>query len=276
MSISSTLVHDAEIQFHEAVESLRPFVGCFWVVTAQPDATIRVVPDGSTAISIQLQKGQVPEWFLRGPLVRPDERCFTSEATLVGIRLRPGVAFLLSGIPAHTMVGCRIRLRPSTRCTRSGQAASAFRDLVTEPLRPLTPERCIDVLQRFLLQRLADAQLHNVVTAALHEIEREHGCVRASDVAARCRVSARHLNRLMRVWVGYGPKCYANVIRFQSTLHSMEHVPGPTVAALATDNGYFDQAHLTLDVARFAGATPGRLASVGVADFSKTRCDDLP
>jgi hypothetical protein len=80
----------------------------------------------------------------------------------------------------------------------------------------------------------------------------------------------------MRIWVGYGPKCYANIIRFQATLHEMEEVPRRTAAALAADNGYFDQAHLTGDVGRFAGATPGRLVSVGVADFSKTRCDDVP
>ena len=270
MSISSTLVDRAEIEFHEAAEPLRPFVGCFWVMTAQRDATIRVVPDGSTAISIQLQKGHTAEWSLRGPLVRPDERRFTSDAQLVGIRLRPGVAFLLSNTPVHTMVGRRIALN----------AVPAFRDLVAESpracARPLTPERCIDVLQRFLVQRLADAGLHRVVADALHEIEHAHGCILATDVAARCRVSPRHLHRLMRTWVGYGPKSYANIIRFQTTLHSMEHVPSPTAAALATDNGYFDQAHLTVDVARFAGATPGRLASVGVTDFSKTRCDDLP
>jgi hypothetical protein len=80
----------------------------------------------------------------------------------------------------------------------------------------------------------------------------------------------------MRIWVGYGPKYYANVIRFQATLHEMEDTPSRTAAALASENGFFDQAHLTLDLGRFAGATPGRLASVGVADFSKTRCDDLP
>jgi len=89
MSISSTLVHRAEVAFHEAAEPLRPFVGCFWVVTAQPDATIRVVPDGSTSISIQIQKGLSAEWCLRGPLVEPDERRFTAEARLIGIRLRP-------------------------------------------------------------------------------------------------------------------------------------------------------------------------------------------
>jgi AraC-like DNA-binding protein len=266
MSISSTLVHRAEVRFHEAADALRPFVGCFWVVTAERDATIRVVPDGSTAISIPVHKSQLSEWSLRGPLVRPDERRFTAPAMLIGVRLRPGVAFLLSGIPTHTMVGRRIGL--------SGIAA--FQDLVSEEPHPRTPERCIAILAGFLLQRLANARLHSAVAAALHHIEREHGCLRVADVAACCRVSPRHLDRLMRVWVGYGPKCYANIVRFQATLHEMDQTPGPTAAALASENGYFDQAHLTHDLARFAGATPGRLASVGVADFSKTRCDDVP
>src|SRR5262245_39789915 len=110
MSISSTLVHRAEIRFHEAAEPLRPLVGCFWVITAERDATIRVVPDCSTAISVQLQPDHQSEWFLRGPLLRPDERRFRSPAMLIGIRLRPGVAFLLSGIPTHTIVGRRIGL----------------------------------------------------------------------------------------------------------------------------------------------------------------------
>jgi hypothetical protein len=53
------------------------------------------------------------------------------------------------------------------------------------------------------------------------------------------------------------------------------HAPVLSVAT-AESNGYFDQAHLTLDLARFGGDTPRRLTSSAVADFSKTRCDDLP
>ena len=56
MSISSTLVQGADIRFVEAPEPLRPLVGCFWVMTAERDATIRVVPDGSTTISILLER----------------------------------------------------------------------------------------------------------------------------------------------------------------------------------------------------------------------------
>jgi AraC-like DNA-binding protein len=266
MSISSTLVDRADIRFHEAAGALQPFVGCFWVVTAERGATIRVVPDGSTAISIQLQNDEPAEWFLRGPLIRPDERRFTASAILVGIRLRPGVAFLLSGIHNHTIVGRRCRL----------SELASFRDLVAEELHPVTPERCIAVLQRFLLHRLERATLHPTVVSAIREVEREHGCMSVPDLAARCRVSPRHLHRLMRSWVGYGPKRYANIIRFQATLHQMEDTPGRNGAALASENGFFDQAHLTLDLGRFAKTTPSRLASVGVADFSKTRCNDLP
>src|SRR4030095_17214262 len=72
MSISSTLVHRAEIRFHEPADALRPFVGCFWVVTAERGATIRVVPDGSTAISVPLHGSGGREWLPRGTLVRRD------------------------------------------------------------------------------------------------------------------------------------------------------------------------------------------------------------
>jgi transcriptional regulator GlxA family with amidase domain len=222
------------------------------------------VPDGTTAISIQLQKSGRSEWFLRGPLLRPDERRFTTPATLVGVRLRPGVAFMLSGIAAHLMVNRRIDL---SRC-------EPFRELVSIDPSEHTPAQCIDVLQRFLVDRLENAKVHAVVTTALAEIDREHGCLPIADLAARCGVSERHLNRLMRLWVGYGPKRYADIVRFQTTLMQMEHAPAQSVAVLASESGYFDQAHLTVDLSRFAGAPPGRLISRGVSDFSKTRCDD--
>jgi AraC-like DNA-binding protein len=265
MSISSTLVDRAEIRFHEASHELRRFFGCFWVITAERDAMLRIVPDGSTAISIQLQDDQSSGWWLRGPLERPDERRFMSPATLVGVRLRPGVAFILTGISVYELVGRRISL----------SAVPAFRELVGNQASLQAPMQCIDLLQRFLINRLKDASVHSVVATALDQIERKRGCVRVEDVAARCGVSPRHLNRLMRAWIGYGPKRYAGVIRFQQTLHQMENSPSRSAAALASETG-FNQSHLTLDLTRLAGATPGHLASSGMADFSKTRCDDLP
>ncbi len=265
LSITSTLVRRADLRFIEAAEALRPYVGCFWVVTAKRDATIRTVPDSSTAISIQLQRTGTSGWVLRGPMVRPEERRFRLPAILIGVRLRPGVAFLVSGIAAHTIVGRHVRLSGTAAChALAGE----------EPLSR-TPAQYIDILQSFLVERLTNANVHLVVAKAIDEIQQAHGAVRIAEVAARCGVSSRHLNRLMHVWVGYGPKCFGRIVRFQETLKQIEHSPSRSAAALASETGYFDQAHLTLDLTHFAGATPGHLVSRCVADFSKTRCDEL-
>jgi AraC-like DNA-binding protein len=262
VSITSTLVHRADIRFHEAAETLRPYVGCFWVVTAEPRATIRVVPDGSTSVSILLRPRRAARWLLRGPLLRPDTLRFASESTLVGIRLRPGVAFAVTGIRADSTVGRRVAL------------AGPFRELVAQNRDVQTPEPHIDALQRLLIARLRHTGVCRVVATAVHEIERDRGLSSVSDIAGRCGVSPRHLNRLMRLWVGYGPKSFANVVRFQATLEEIDRAPAQPAARLASENGYFDQAHMAGTVRRLAGDTPRRLATTSVSDFSKTRCAD--
>jgi AraC-like DNA-binding protein len=264
-TITSTVVHHAEIRFREADVALRSYVGCFWVISAEKDATLRIVPDLSTSISIELVNARTSGWWLRGPLVRPDERRFSSPTTIVGVRLRPGVAFLLSAMAAERMVGRRIRLSP----------LPAFRELAVSPPQQ-TPDQWIDVLERFLVHRLEHANVHDVVAWALREIERDHGCSNVGELADRCHVSARHLNRLMRIWIGFGPKALASIVRFQAALKEIERAPAQSGAALATETGYFDQSHLTTNLSRFAGATPRHLASRCASDFYKTRCDDLP
>lgn len=263
MSITSTVVDCAEIRFHPAAPALQPHVGCFWVITAECGATVRVVPDGTTSIGFEQQQGQGFEGYLRGPLLRPAELRFTVPTVLIGVRLRPGVAFNLSGIAVQSLLDRRVRL--SERET--------FRELASIDPVPGTPDEWIARLQDFLIRRLEGTSIHPIVVRALDEIHAEHGCIAVTDLAARCGVSERHVNRLMRDWIGYGPKRYAGIVRFQSTLAQMERAPQQPVAMLATDAGYFDQSHLTGDVGRYAGDTPGRLASEHVSDFSKTRCD---
>jgi methylphosphotriester-DNA--protein-cysteine methyltransferase len=262
MSITGPVIRGAQIRFIEPTEVLRGFVGCFWIIAAERGAAIRVVPDGSTAISIQSGRGGSSAWVLRGPLVRPEERRFASAATLVGVRLRPGVAFLLTDIPADAIVGRHVRLSGCLSPAADADDAAA-----------VTATQRVESLQRFLIERLTNASVHQVVARAVATIDRTRGLARVTDIAAACDVSPRHLNRLMRVWIGYGPKRLCRIVRFQSTLHQMEASPRESAAALASGRGFFDQAHLTLDVARLAGATPHDLTSRHTADFYKTRCD---
>jgi AraC-like DNA-binding protein len=263
MSISSTLVDSADIQFHAAVPALKPYVGCFWVITAEHGATMRVVPDGTTTVAVLQQQDGRFDAYLRGPFLHPVELEIKASTTLIGVRLRPGVAFSLTGVTAHSMVNRRTSLTDY----------DTLREFASIDPVPKTATEWIESLQQLLIDRLAETSINPVVAKALDEIHAEHGRVSVADVASRCGVSERHLCRLMRDWAGYGTKQYASVVRFQSTLAQMERAPNSTAAVLAADTGYFDQSHLNVDVARYAGDTPGSLVSERVSDFSKTHCD---
>lgn len=263
MSISSTVVDRADIRFHAAAPLLQPHVGCFWVITAQRAASVHVVPDGTASIAIELQQSGGFAGYLRGPLLRPLELQFTAPTTLIGVRLRPGAAFNLTAKPTHAIVDRRA----------SFSDYDSLRALAAIDPVPHTPMQWIDALQGFLIDRLGATSIHPIVAKALAEIHAERGCIAVADIATRCGASERHLGRLMRDWIGYGPKRYAGIVRFQSALAQMERAPDASVAALAAEIGYFDQSHLSVEIGRHAGATPGRLKSERVSDFSKTRCD---
>jgi AraC-like DNA-binding protein len=262
MSIAATLVDGADVDFHRPPEALRPYVGCFWIIRAHRGAVLRFVPDGYSSIACELARGRPAEWFLRGPSLGPSQRRFTAPSLLVGVRLRPGVPHLLTGQPVDRMVDRRLRV------TRTAWARPlADSDVGREP------EEVLRSLVTFLADRLTGARVHPVVEAAIDRIRATRGQAPIAGVAAACGVSPRHLTRVMRAWTGVPPKAFARIVRFQSTLTEIADAPTQPLAAVAAANGYFDQAHLTGDVARLAAATPTRIIRESVAEFSKTRCE---
>ena len=160
---------------------------------------------------------------------------------LVGVRLRPGAAGAVLGLPASE-------------------------------LRDVSPDAA-DVLGRgvaaALLERLAaGADPHALLlrAAELHGIREPDRLVRAAvvalgrpgarvgPVAAELGVSSRQLQRRISGAVGYGPKMLARVLRFRR-LQSLAAAP---LVEMALDAGYADQAHMTAEVTRLAGVSPVR------------------
>jgi AraC-like DNA-binding protein len=263
MSIASTIVERASVELRSAPVALRPYVGCFWIVDADRGAKLHFIPDGYSSIWCETAARQQLQWFLRGPLTGPADRRFRSRTTLVGVRLRPGVPSLLTGSAVDRLVGRRLRL---------AHVAWA-RALVAEPLADVSPLARLEFLERFLAERLVGAQVHPVVAAAVAAIQRANGQLPMAPLSTACGVSARHLARLMRAWTGLAPKSFARIVRFQSTLAKIADSPQEPLASVAASNGYFDQAHLSGDVARLAAVTPTGIVRHSVSEFSKTRCD---
>jgi AraC-like DNA-binding protein len=174
-------------------------------------------------------------------------------ATIVGLRFRPGVAGATLGIPASELRNTRVPLAD----VWSQRGAELEERLASTPA---ATERRRLLEHEVLARRARSDGLDLAVLAAVRWLGRPGTRVRA--ISDRLGLSDRQLLRRFRVAVGYGPKTLDRVLRFQRFLaHAGTVATGDeSLAGLAFELGYSDQAHLTRECVELSGLTPGRLA----------------
>jgi AraC-like DNA-binding protein len=108
----------------------------------------------------------------------------------------------------------------------------------------------------------ADADVAPEVSWAWHELLREGGATRVSELAAGTGWSERHLTSRFRTEIGLAPKAAARVVRFDRArkllVRKLTAGGDYLLADLAADCGYFDQAHLAREFRALAGCPPSQ------------------
>ena len=116
------------------------------------------------------------------------------------------------------------------------------------------PVRLVAALAQVLLRRQAPA-----IDPRVREASRRLLAPRAPSVASvsdALDISRQQLARVFRQHVGISPKELARIARLQRAVHRLQREPSASLAAVALDSGYYDQAHMTLDFQELAGVTP--------------------
>jgi len=240
---------------------LAPLVRCFWSLegVGAPARVDRVLPDGHAELVVHcgdLFRRQVasgasllqPRAFLMGEIDQPFLLQPTGRVSVFGVRLRPGAASVLVPGPAAEWVGRTTTLEDlwSTRGQELAECVgtvAAFGDRVR-------------LAERWLLRVTEGGRpVERRVQAALAALARGDALSRATQAA---EVGGRHLERLFHVHVGRSPKSMQRLLRFQSATRLLLRGGrrASTLAAVALDCGYSDQAHLTREFRRFAATTP--------------------
>lgn len=226
----------------------------------------RVLPDG--CIDIVWIGDAAP--VVVGPATRSAVAVLAPGSLVLGARFRPGAAPRLLGFPADLATDREVDLREAWGRATTDQVSEA---MAAQP----TAERKLALLAAALGARLASAPSGDrLVEAAVAWLCRNpDGRVRALSRA--CDLSARQLQRRFAAGVGYGPKTFQRIARFQRVLALASRWRGgpPGLAALAAASGYADQAHMTREFAMLAGRPPRRLladahSTLGMAEFFKT------
>jgi len=171
----------------------------------------------------------------------------------VGLRFRPGAAPPLLGVPASELLDAR----PDAAAIWGRRAAEVGARL--EAVR--SPDEVAAILQETVRRRLADAPPPDRAVERLVLALERGRAVRVDRLADEVGLSERQLLRQCRAALGYGPKTFAGIVRFQRFLADARR-PGPgRLAEAARQSGYADQSHLTREVRRLSGLPPARLVA---------------
>jgi AraC-like DNA-binding protein len=214
---------------------LEPWLACTW--SRSGSGTVRVLPDGCVDL-IARADGSV---VIAGPDTGPHLSDLVPQSPVVGVRLRPGAAAAVLGVPLHTL-----------RDQRTGLAelwGTEGRRL-EEALANEDSSRVWHLVAAVAARR--EAPPDPVVAAGARRLTAQPR-VRVADLARDLGLSERQLLRRFDDAVGYGPKVLARVLRLQRLL---ELPPDEGLARLAAEAGYADQAHMSAEVRRLTGLTP--------------------
>jgi len=117
-------------------------------------------------------------------------------------------------------------------------------------------------LEGWLVRQVTPLLGHDMtlVRDIVQRLEATPAITRVAQLAEMAGVGVRALQHLFREHLGASPKWLIRRFRLREAATRLEQGSGPSLAALALDLGYSDQAHLSRDFKAATGHTPGRFA----------------
>jgi AraC-like DNA-binding protein len=113
-------------------------------------------------------------------------------------------------------------------------------------------------MEAALLGRVANASPVDRATRASIQWIARHPRGRVEQLSQWLGLSSRHMQRRFTMAVGYGPKLFQSVLRFQRLLNlAASALMRWNLAEFAAHADYADQAPMTREVQRFSGNSPG-------------------
>jgi AraC-like DNA-binding protein len=224
---------------------------CFWTQTVSGSQGVhehRELPDA--CIDIVLLNDEPP--MVVGPWTVPFLARLPVGTNITGARLHPGRASSLLGMPASELLNQTIPM-----AAVKGAMQHVQLERVME--QPNAAVRRFALGQELLASLEHSAPFDQTVLAGIQWLSRRpHG--RVEQLSRWIGISERQLHRRFSAAIGYGPKTFQSVMRFQRLLKiARETGAEQSLADLAAVAGYADQAHMNRDVHRLANVRPTAL-----------------
>lgn len=223
----------------------------------------RILPTGRSQLILSLSR----DFVLDCPEGKPDQHM--APALLVGQRSvyeiidtsdlvhLIGVVFAPAALPVFTADRADLF---SNRSMALDQLWGGQAHLLRDSLRQVSsPQEKFRTLEDFLLihfrQRMEHKRfsVHPAVEFALQRFGQAPAVATVSALAKDTGWSERRFSQVFREQVGFGPKAWCRIQRFQRAMRQMQACLEIRWADLAVECGFYDQAHLANEFRAFSG-----------------------
>jgi AraC-like DNA-binding protein len=243
-------------------EALRRHVRCLWYLTVDGGSNHveTVYPDGCCEL-IAHRKAPMHA-FSEAAGWRQQEPCLFAaqqrsairlaahdDADCIGVRLQPAASALLLKVP---LAGLRDRI-VDFAALDPGFAARFFAAATQAGVEASVAAVCA-LLEEHLLPWPIDERIE----AAVDQLEAYEGSMPIAPLIAASCMSERSFQNTFRELVGLSAKEFARILRLQATIRRLDD-GSRSMAELAIESGFADQAHATREVRRVTGTTPAKL-----------------
>ncbi len=207
-------------------------------------------------VHIVVEGGDRSEARVVGVWTRLWRRTLHGVGWVRGVKLRAGAVRTFIGLPAASLSN---RIVP---CTELFGAVG--RELERAVHAQQADIAAFDVFARWLRQQRRSelAAESRLVIELVERAARDGDITTADGLASSCGLSLRSLQRLFREHVGASPKWVIRRYRLQEVALRLEAGETRSLAALAAELGYSDQAHLTKDFKNAVGKSPREFATL--------------
>lgn len=248
------------------IPALRPFLALVWASDKAPtevygqSAREHVLPSGMMHVVFRLtdtplrilgspdnpQMQLVGSSIVGGARSRFYIRELSAPSCSVGAVLRPGAAEMLFDTTADELAEKHTPLEALW-----GASTHSVRERMLESR---SAEDRLAILESTLAARLP--RLRGLSPALTSIIEVMHTLQSVEAAVQQSGISHRQFIAHFRRATGLAPKTYLRVLRFQRALQSLGQGKTLSLASLAAELGYSDQAHFQRDFLAFTGVTP--------------------
>jgi len=241
--------------------SLTAHVQCVWRLReASPgDAARTIFPDGRCELIVHL--GTPPRCWDALDGWHSQARTLFAAQRVIAVRLEAAGAVDCIGVRMQPAAGAAFfpgtvaRLRD--RVVDLAALDARFSRALAASARRFAAQETAS-LWALLTRRVAGRAVDARMAAAVARIESSAGRARVDALARAAALSLRGFQSRFRAAVGLTPKEFARLTRLQATLRALDGSDA-SIAAVATDSGFADQAHVTRELRRTTGHTPAKL-----------------